>query len=225
MLVTIAKKIARGKPAEFDQEIVSCGNGAQTVQFSDINCAIDALDVHENQLTIFNEYIENNNLSNITTHHYDGGQIPFPAGVFDAVLSFEVLEHVENESNTLNEIHRVLKQDGELVISVPNKGWVFETHGARLPLLPWHRVPFFSWLPYSLHDRYARARIYRKRDIVKLLTAHGFIVNSAEYITAPLDVVNNEWLKKFLRSTIFTSDTTSFSILSTAILVHCKKGV
>ena len=67
--------------------------------------------------------------------------------------------------------------------------------------------------------------IYRKRDIVRLLTTHGFVVRSAEYITAPMDVVKNEHVKKFLRSTIFRSDITSFSILSTAILINCTKGV
>ena len=244
--MTVNRKVSRGKPAEFDQEIIrrrhrltlakvslenkhildfGCGNGAQTIRFADIKCSIDALDVDENQLRIFNEYIKNNKLGNINTHLYDGIQIPFPDSTFDTVLSYEVLEHVEDESIALREIHRVLKLDGELVISVPNKGWVFETHGARLPLLPWNRVPFFSWLPHPIHRRFARARIYRKRDIVRLLTTHGFVVRSAEYITAPMDVVKNEHVKKFLRSTIFRSDITSFSILSTAILINCTKGV
>ena len=31
---------------------------------------------------------------------------------------------------------RVLKPGGRFIISVPNKWWIFETHGADLPLLP-----------------------------------------------------------------------------------------
>ncbi len=239
------KRITRGKPAEYDQEIVrrryrltntrisfenkrildfGCGNGAQTSQFANLNCTIDALDVDYKKIAVLNKYISSNHITNITSHLYDGRRIPFPSSYFDVVLSYEVLEHVEDESLALREIYRTLKDDGEFIISVPNKGWVFETHGAHLPLLPWHRVPFFSWLPYSIHDRFAKARIYRKRDIVRLLSDHSFIVNSADYITAPLDAVKIKRLKELLRRIIFRYDITNFSILSTAILIHCRKG-
>lgn len=243
--MAVNKEMARGKPAEYDHEIVKrrfrltvervsldkkkildfgCGNGAQTVLFANLNCNIDALDIDSHELAVFDEYIRNNQITNITTHLYDGGQIPFPSNHFDIVLSYEVLEHVKNQSSTLKEIYRILKDDGELIITVPNKGWVFETHGAYLPLLPWNRVPFFSWLPFSIHDRYAKARIYRMRDIVRLLSNNGFIIESTSYITAPMDVVINKRLKNLLQQTIFKSDRTKISIISTAILVQCEKG-
>src|SRR5207247_1410784 len=103
-------------------------------------------------------------------------------------------------------------------ISVPNKAWIFETHGARLPLLPWNRVPFFSWLPKSIHDRYANARIYSKREITGILSKHHLNIKHAEYITAPMDVVSIGWLKRFLRSTVFVNDTTPIPFFSTSIL-------
>jgi hypothetical protein len=100
---------------------------------------------------------------------------------------------------------------------------VFETHGAHLPLLPWNRVPFFSWLPRAIHRKYAKARIYRKSEIVKLLEDHSFEVLEALYITAPMDVVKSPWLKHLLRSTVFSGDTTIVPWLSTSVLVHCKR--
>ena len=240
----VKKRIARGKPADYSQEIVKrryrltktrialenkkildfgCGNGAQTSQFTNLKCTIDALDIDDGNIAVLENFIRSNHITNITTHLYDGRQIPFPSYYFDIVLSYEVLEHVANESYTLREIYRTLKDDGELIISVPNKGWIFETHGANLPLLPWNRVPFFSWLPYSIHDHFAKARIYRRRDIVRLLSNHNFIINSVNYITAPLDTIKNERLRRLLRRTIFKYDSTNISFLSTAILVHCTK--
>jgi len=46
-------------------------------------------------------------------------EFPFPNGSFDAVLSLETLEHVPDPSLFLKEIRRVLKDDGQLVMSLP----------------------------------------------------------------------------------------------------------
>lgn len=50
---------------------------------------------------------------------YDGKRLPFEDSQFDAVVSFEVFEHVFNFEDVLSEIRRVLKPNGLLLISVP----------------------------------------------------------------------------------------------------------
>jgi ubiquinone/menaquinone biosynthesis C-methylase UbiE len=50
---------------------------------------------------------------------YDGKNLPFKVAEFDGVVSFQVLEHVEDEDKFFAEINRVLKQDGFLLLSVP----------------------------------------------------------------------------------------------------------
>jgi 2-polyprenyl-3-methyl-5-hydroxy-6-metoxy-1,4-benzoquinol methylase len=39
---------------------------------------------------------------------------------FDTILSFQVIEHIKDDSKFLNEIHRVLKPGGKAMISTPN---------------------------------------------------------------------------------------------------------
>ncbi len=46
--------------------------------------------------------------------------LPFEDNMFDVVFMLEVLEHVENPSFCLREIRRVLKPQGQLILSVPN---------------------------------------------------------------------------------------------------------
>lgn len=244
MLGSTERTIARGKPAEYQQEIVKlryrrtiekvslankvvadfgCGNGAQTYQFVKSSCKIIALDIDYDHLHTFSRLLGSQQIESVLLIQCDGFRLPIATGSIDIVLSYEVLEHVADESVALHEIYRILKPGGEMILSVPNKGWIFETHGAYLPLLPWNRVPFFSWLPHSIHRRYAKARIYRKRDITRLLHTHSFKVLSSEYITAPMDVLETPWLRNFFRSTIFSKDTTAVPFLSTSILVHCAR--
>jgi ubiquinone/menaquinone biosynthesis C-methylase UbiE len=50
---------------------------------------------------------------------YDGKILPFDDAQFDAVVSFEVFEHVFNLPEALREINRVTKCGGLLLISIP----------------------------------------------------------------------------------------------------------
>ena len=140
---------------------------------------------------------------------------------YDRLICFEVIEHFTKEE-TVKLFTRWLKPGAMCAISVPNKWWVFETHGAKLPLLPWNRVPFFSWLPKFIHERFANARIYTKLRIKNLLEQSGFEVLEMKYITAPMDVLKQGALKNFLVKNIFKSNTTNVPFLSTSIFIVAR---
>ncbi|RME86337.1 MAG: class I SAM-dependent methyltransferase [Caldilineae bacterium] len=96
--------------------------------------------------------------------------LPFPAGSFDTVLSHEVLEHVQDDVRSLQEIARVLKPGGRLVLFVPNRLYFFETHGHY-----WRgryhfgNTPFINWLPDRWRNRLApHVRAYTRRDLRRL---------------------------------------------------------
>ena len=102
-----------------------------------------------------------------------GEHLPFRSGQFTAVLSNEVIEHVEDDRITLEEISRSLKKGGSLILFCPNRGYPFETHGVY-----WRgkyhfgNKLFVNYLPHSLRNRLApHVRVYTRKDIEKLL--HG----------------------------------------------------
>ncbi len=60
-----------------------------------------------------------NHVDSKIDHYYNGSTLPFPNESFDVVVSFEVFEHVFNIKEVLGEIHRVLKPNGKMLLSVP----------------------------------------------------------------------------------------------------------
>jgi len=50
----------------------------------------------------------------------DIADIPHPDNYFDAIISVDVLEHVQADLKALKEFHRVLKRNGTLLVHTPN---------------------------------------------------------------------------------------------------------
>jgi ubiquinone/menaquinone biosynthesis C-methylase UbiE len=71
----------------------------------------------------------------------DIGSLPFPDSYFDIVVCFETIEHVEDYLAALNEIKRVLKSEGILVISTPDKKWYTD---ARNHYNQYHKKEFYE---------------------------------------------------------------------------------
>lgn len=52
-------------------------------------------------------------------------EIPFLENTFDYIVSSEVIEHVPDNKKAIEELYRVLKPNGTLVLTTPNKVWYF----------------------------------------------------------------------------------------------------
>ena len=99
-----------------------------------------------------------------------GEFLPLPSATFDLILSHEVIEHVQNDHSAIQEMVRVLKPGGRVVIFCPNRGYPFETHG-----LYWQGKYYFgnklfiNYLPRALRDKLApHVRVYSTSDMRKL---------------------------------------------------------
>lgn len=68
---------------------------------------------------------------------FDASQdvLPFANASFDIVICLETYEHLRNPQHCTEEILRVLKMNGQLVVSVPNPHFSFESHGFLYPCL------------------------------------------------------------------------------------------
>ncbi len=73
---------------------------------------------------------------NFEVHDADEDIFPFPDNSFETVTMLETLEHVLNPVEVLQDIRRVVKDDGEVIILVPSESWHF-----RLGWEVWTRLP------------------------------------------------------------------------------------
>jgi len=78
---------------------------------------------------------------------YDGVNIPYKNNIFDAVISFQVIEHIQDDTNYVSEIHRVLKQKSIFILTTPNRTYRLNP-GQR----PWNRFHVREYSANSLKD-------------------------------------------------------------------------
>lgn len=219
--INLVKKIPEFVGKEFNLLEIGCGNGASMLLLAGSMKSCLGVEIFEGNAEEFEESKRKLNIDNCEFRIFDIEKDKLNKK-FDRIISFEVIEHLKDDNN-VKIYHDLLNDGGLAAISVPNKWWIFETHGAKLPLIPWNRVPFFSWLPRFLHEKFANARIYTKKRIGLLLRNAGFNIISMEYITAPLDVLHDGKLKSFLLKYIFKGDITNVPFLSTSIFIVAEK--
>ena len=69
-------------------------------------------------------------------------------GQYDLVVLDNVFEHLPKQAEALDVISQVLRPGGAAFLLMPNKLWPIEVH---------YRLPFLSYLPLGLANRYLRA--------------------------------------------------------------------
>jgi SAM-dependent methyltransferase len=140
---------------------------------------------------------------------YDGKTIPFEANLFDSVFSSEVLEHVFNPGEILDEINRVMKPGGHLVLTCP-----------------------FFWPEHEQPYDYAR---YSSFGLKHLIGEHGFEVVAYEKTGSYFECLLQGWVlylyyfiphkPKALEAIFFTIFITPFLLLGLLLAAILPKRV
>jgi SAM-dependent methyltransferase len=95
--------------------------------------------------------------------------LPFPDGVFDRVVTSEVLEHIWDDGRAIAEMVRVLRPGGRLAVTVPTR-WPERVNWA---------------LNWRYHDTPGgHVRIYRQRDLEDKLQQAGLYLRGSHHAHA-----------------------------------------
>jgi SAM-dependent methyltransferase len=106
--------------------------------------------------------------------------LPYANGEFDTVIGSGVLEHVVNPSESLKELHRVLKDGGQLIITFAPNQWSL------------------TELVLALMGGAGHPRRYTRTGLRRLLIDHGFLVEALNYheVAPTLTSPSVAWLRE-----------------------------
>ncbi|OWY22756.1 class I SAM-dependent methyltransferase [Sphingobacteriales bacterium UPWRP_1] len=105
---------------------VGCGEGYGIAILAPHATRYMAIDKYQTHLPA-----QATNLPHVSFKQLSVPPLPFDDNSFDAAVSFQVIEHIENDRMFVKEIYRVLKPGGLLVLSTPNISM-------SLTRNPWH---------------------------------------------------------------------------------------
>jgi len=130
--------------------------------------------------TIVNQKYGEKHTFNFKNINIEKETLPYPDKYFDVVIYGEVIEHlIENPVFSLYNIHRILKDDGVLIVSTPN---VFRYQNV-LKFFYNHKISIYD--PYSNYGLYGRHnREYTMFELQDILEKTGFSVISQKTLYA-----------------------------------------
>jgi ubiquinone/menaquinone biosynthesis C-methylase UbiE len=124
-----AKEFVKGKKV-LD---LSCGEGYGSFMLAEESGEVIGIDIDENTIRHASMKYVKKNLEFIIGSMLD---IPIKDGkMFDVIVCFEAIEHIEDHDGLMKEVKRLLKSDGVFVVSTPNKKYLLSNQ-------PNYRSPF-----------------------------------------------------------------------------------
>jgi len=166
-VVEILSKESRGRVLD-----VGCGDGHLSWQLKKEGFNVIACDLDERRFKYTNK---------IEFKRCDlNEELPFPENSFDYVLFLEVIEHLYNPNFVIEQISRVLKPSGVLILSTPN----ILNLGSRLRFLFEGGFDFFREPPLDYHKVFpAKIQnmhivVWRYQEVEYLLFKNGFCIET-----------------------------------------------
>lgn len=101
---------------------LGCGIGRHSILFAENGYKVDSFDLSQDGLDKLNEIVKGKNLD-ITTALGDMIELPYENQCFDGILAYHSIGHTDSEGikKVISEIKRVLKHDGEILLTLRSK--------------------------------------------------------------------------------------------------------
>jgi len=140
---------------------IGCASGYLGVEFKKMGASeVNGIDISTNQIKEAKKVLDN-----VFSLDIQEDRIPFNNGYFDIIIFAEVVEHLLYPEKAIEEIKRVLKKDGIVIITTPN----FLVFSNRIKM-------FFGKFDYTdtgIFDR-GHVHFFSYKSLLKFVKKGGF---------------------------------------------------
>jgi len=139
---------------------VGCAAGHMAIHALKRGRDVTAMDVSKKLLSILERKSKRINTGKLTLLHCGGEDIgKLGRNKFDNIVSLDVLEHIKDDVLVMDNLHKVLKRDGRLVLALP--------------------ALKFLWGPRDV--KYHHYRRYSLNELIAKLRESGFVIDKIWY--------------------------------------------
>lgn len=217
-----ASKILEGLDLKAGDKVldVGCGDGffLYLISALPIKLTLVGFDNDKRILTIARKNLANRRLRLV---YGDAAAMPFAENSFNQAIMTEVLEHVKNERKALAEVHRILKPNGILVLTVPSYNFPFLWDPLNWILQNIFRIHisgtnFFAGI-WARH-----LRLYNRENLQELINNAGFKIEEVEELTTRC-LPFNHYLVNVVARLLYDVKPTSATLDSLSKFKNVKK--
>lgn len=160
---------------------IGCSYGVFAYELARKGYSVTGIDVNPESIELANNIKKFLDIKNIHFINMDFLDYKFPANEFDIVIMVEVLEHIKEDWRAIQEIYRILRKDGILIISIPYTKKVKEFGDSPIPAcLDKNGKRVEMGVPGEFHFRSG----YNFERLDSLLNLNGFTITHHTYTKA-----------------------------------------
>lgn len=156
---------------------IGCGLGTDLAEYAVNGARVTGIDLGEEQIELAKLNFELRGLKYDEIKECNAEQLTFEDKTFDLVFCFGVLHHIASPEKAIDEIYRVLKDDGRAIIMLYARGWKHYIkrcliHGIILG--KWFKAGLNWKIVYSevseVHGNSPKTEIYSRNEIKQLFS-------------------------------------------------------
>lgn len=170
---------------DFDVLEIACGTGLVTFGIAETVKKIIAIDISSEMINVAKEKANKLKINNVEFNVADGYNLNYKDEAFDAILLFNALHIVKEPDVLLNEIYRLLKPNGFLLMATDCYAEPVKIK-QRIMLTVLKIAKVLGIIPYLSY--------YKKEDVDDYLISHNFVIKER-------DVLNKEPVNYYVAAT------------------------
>ncbi len=148
---------------------VGCSTGYVSKKLKENNCYVFGIDMDADAADHAKDFCENVLLADIETENW----FPYKRNDFDVILFGDVLEHTRNPSEVLKKFKKYLKEDGFIVVSIPNIVY----WSIRLKFL----LGYFEYTNNGILDS-THVRFFNYKSARRLMEDSGYTIIRTDFV-------------------------------------------